>query len=191
MPVTSTLNALLGIHVAFRYPYKLGNRTNSYTTIAVQIAQFEEYRRPIIVHLYRTKLCHWDPAIRTLTSRSLRELTPLDSEFVGSIVVPYLLEHSLDLRNVQLRHGSVLGLAEVVLAFGQLKAESIEHVPLPDQTISAIVELVPTIEKKRLYRGKGGEQMRAAVCRIIECIACAQLPLTVAQQVRRAIPSSS
>lgn len=34
------------------------------------------------------------------------------------------------------------------------------------------------MEKARLYRGKGGEIMRAAVCRLVEAIATVRLPLT-------------
>lgn len=37
--------------------------------------------------------------------------------------------------------------------------------------------VVPGIEKARLYRGKGGEIMRSAVSRFIECISSSQLPL--------------
>lgn len=38
--------------------------------------------------------------------------------------------------------------------------------------------VVPSIEKARLYRGKGGEIMRSAVSRFIECISlsCVSLP---------------
>ena len=43
---------------------------------------------------------------------------------------------------------------------------------------------MPQIEKARLYRGRGGEIVRKAVCRLIECIAIAQLPLAVKMQVR-------
>jgi hypothetical protein len=165
--------------------FSLGNRQGAYTSIALHVAQFSEYRRPIIDHLYRIKLSHWDPNIRALSSQSIGALTPLDSEHVESTVIPYLLENSLDIRNVQLRHGSVLGLAEIVLAYGNMKAqEGYLNELLTKETLASVAEIVPTIEKKRLYRGKGGEQMRAAVCRLIECISIAQLPLTVPQQVR-------
>ncbi|KAK6121646.1 hypothetical protein DH2020_044612 [Rehmannia glutinosa] len=40
------------------------------------------------------------------------------------------------------------------------------------------VGIVPAIEKARLYRGKGGEIMRSAVSRFIECISRAQVSLT-------------
>jgi len=38
--------------------------------------------------------------------------------------------------------------------------------------------VVPAIEKARLYRGKGGEIMRAAVSRFIECISISKVVLS-------------
>lgn len=40
-----------------------------------------------------------------------------------------------------------------------------------------ILDIVNQIEKRRLFRGKGGEVMRIAVCRFIEGISIAKLPL--------------
>lgn len=42
-----------------------------------------------------------------------------------------------------------------------------------------VAGVVPAIEKARLYRGKGGEIMRSAVSRFIECISLTQLPLPI------------
>jgi hypothetical protein len=165
--------------------FSLGNRNDAYTTIALPIAQYDEYRRPILTNLYRVKLRHWDKAIRALSAEALGKLTHLDTEYIESTAIPYLLENSLDARNVQLRHGAVLGLAEIIHAFNALKSA---EKPLDDflkkATQTNISELVATIEKRRLYRGKGGEQMREAVCRLIECISITGIPLTVPQQVR-------
>lgn len=48
--------------------------------------------------------------------------------------------------------------------------------------------MVPAIEKARLYRGKGGEIMRAAVSRLIECTALIRVPLP--QRVQRVLHDS-
>jgi len=164
----------------------LGNRGDAYLTIAPEIARYDEYREVIIDHLYQIKLQHWDLGIRLLSSRALGNLTEIDTERICAEVVPYLLRYSLDEKNVQRRHGSISGLAEIVLAFAAVKERSgtslSDHLSV--ETLNAIAELVPQIEKKRLYRGKGGEQIRAAVCRLIECIGITKIPLTVPQQVR-------
>lgn len=41
-----------------------------------------------------------------------------------------------------------------------------------------LANVVPAIEKARLYRGKGGEIMRLAVSRFIECMSLFNVPLT-------------
>ena len=46
----------------------------------------------------------------------------------------------------------------------------------------ALANVVPAIEKARLYRGKGGEIMRGAVSRFIECESLAQIPLELNSQ---------
>jgi hypothetical protein len=100
-------------------------------------------------------------------------------------VVPYLVEHSVN-ENLFVRHGSVLGLAEVVLALKEFSDDPKGTFDeLDNEALDSVVELVARIEKARLYRGRGGEIMRSAVCRLIECISQARLPLTVKQQVRR------
>jgi hypothetical protein len=161
--------------------FSLGNRKDAYTTIALHVAQFQEHQMAIITHLFRVKLTHWDLDIRLLASQSLNQLTALNPDFMVDEVLPYLLEHCLDEKNVHMRHGATLGLAEVVLAFGGIDAN---NKYLSPQLHKLIAETSATIEKKRLYRGKGGEQMRAAVCRLIACISMSHIPLTVPQQVR-------
>ena len=60
---------------------------------------------------------------------------------------------------LQVRHGAALGLAELVLAL-RLHGQALS----PGRQ-AAVAAVVPAVEKARLYRGKGGELMRAAVCR--------------------------
>ena len=153
--------------------------------MAFHVARYPEYRYHIIDHLYKTKLQHWDIFIRTLASKSLHGMTSLDPDHMRKSVVPYLAEHSMN-ENLYVRHGSVLGLAEVVLALKEISDDPKGTFDeLDNEALDSVVELVTRIEKARLYRGRGGEIMRSAVCRLIECISQARLPLTVKQQVRR------
>jgi len=160
--------------------FSLGNRQDSYMSISMHVASFGEYRMPILRHLYRTKMFHWDPTIRKLTSKSLSALTTLDPKFVGGIVMPFLMDKSLDPTNLNVRHGAVLGVAETVLALSKLKQLD----ALSETSKTFLAELVPAIEKKRLYRGRGGEIMRSAVCRLVECISIAGIALSVPAQVK-------
>ena len=161
--------------------FSLGNRRDAYTSIARHVASFEEYRVAIFDHLYRKQLAHWDPDIRELTSLSLRTLTDLDPSFVRNSVLPYLMSKSLDPRNLNLRHGSVLGVAEIVFALSECD-QLIGF--LSKESMAELIGLVPSIEKKRLYRGRGGEIMRSAVCRLIECTAISRVHLETRDQVR-------
>ncbi len=162
--------------------YSLGNRTESFLTISLDIAKFEEYREPIIQHLSRVKVVHWDAEIRTLASRALSRVSVLDPSYCATKVMPTLIQQCFS-DDLIVRHGSLLGVAEMVLAFGELNLVQGDATMSDDLKLS-IAELVPSIEKARLYRGRGGEIMRAAACRTIECISTANITLTVKQQVR-------
>lgn len=52
---------------------------------------------------------------------------------------------------------------------------------IPNAIMGQIKEVVPSIEKKRLYRGKGGQIIRIAVCRYLECLSKARISLTTSQ----------
>lgn len=150
----------------------------------MHVAQFPEYQPYIIDHLYKVKLYHWDIAIRTLASKSLHGLVHLDPVRTRTIVVPFLVEHCTN-EALHVRHGAVLGLAEVMLALGTMTTcDNGRFDEFENETLESVVDLVAAIEKARLYRGRGGEIMRSAVCRLIECLSQARVHLTVKQQVR-------
>jgi tubulin-specific chaperone D len=169
--------------------FSLGNRRDAFTKISLHVARFPEYRRKIIDHVYRVKLHHWDAAIRQLACEALYELTPLDPEYIVSMVLPYLLLASQDPKDIPVRHGAILGLAECVLALGE-REQAIEY-SVTASLLHEIAEIVPTIEKKRLYRGRGGEIVRGAACRLIQCICAAKIPLLARQQVNTHSTSSN
>jgi hypothetical protein len=111
----------------------------------------------------------------------LYKLTNLDASFMGSVVLPQLLEKALDPKSLNVRQGAVLGVAETIL--GLMEANKLQEV-VSDKTVADLVALVPIIEKRRLYRGRGGELMRSAVCRLVECISRAQISMTIQDQVK-------
>ncbi len=192
--------------------FTLGNRKDAFTTVAFYVAGFEEYQRAIVHHLYEDKLFHWDEEIRFLSSLSLRGLTTLDPSFFADVVLPYLLGYVTN-ENLFVRHGALIGVAEVVLALGDCHSSLQEEGTgegagaeggeppeneddndgkkknlglasiISDTVLTSLSNLVAVIEKARLYRGRGGEIMRAAVSRYIECMARSKVPLTVKQQV--------
>ncbi len=122
-------------------------------------------------HAHTVKLFHWDSEIRELAATALGRFAVLDPTHAITVVLPDLLERTTSAHLFE-RHGSVLAIAENVIAL------STHHVALPDDTLTAIRNIVPRAEKARAYRGRGGELVRAAVCRLIECMCLAGHPLT-------------
>jgi hypothetical protein len=161
--------------------YSLGNRVDAFLTLALDIAQFDEYQMPIIHHLADVKLLHWDIEIRSIASKSLASVSKLNPNYIAMHVLPKLIHQCLH-DDLVVRHGSLLGVAEIVLAFGE--ANLVKGDILTSEMLSSVAELVPSIEQARLYRGRGGEIMRNAACRMVECISHAGVPLSVKQQVR-------
>ena len=130
----------------------------AYLTVAPFIAQFPEYKQGLTNHLLTIKLRHWERSLRELSSKALAALVPTNPSFFLTTAVDALLPLCLD-PVLEVRHGAALGLGEVTLALythGQ---------PLGSSWQAAVAAVVPAIEKARLYRGKGGELMRGAVCR--------------------------
>lgn len=162
--------------------YSLGNRVDAFLTLALDIAQFDEYQMPIIHHLADVKLLHWDIEIRSIASKSLSSVSKLNPQYIAMYVLPKLIHQCLH-DDLVVRHGSLLGVAEIVLAFGEANVVTQGEI-LTSEILSSVAELVPSIESARLYRGRGGEIMRNAACRMVECISHAGVPLSVKQQVR-------
>ncbi|CAK9328524.1 unnamed protein product [Citrullus colocynthis] len=150
--------------------FSLASRVTSYLKVAVCIAQYEGYLLPFIDELLCNKICHWDKGLRELAADALSALVKYDPEYFASYAVEKLIPCTLS-SDLCMRHGATLAVGEVVLALHQCG-----HI-LPSDIQKRVAGIVPAIEKARLYRGKGGEIMRAAVSRFIECISLSHLPL--------------
>lgn len=151
--------------------FSLSSRVNSYLHVAVCIAQYEGYLYPFVDELLYNKICHWDKSLRELAAEALSALVKYDPEYFASFVVEKLIPCTLS-SDLCMRHGATLAAGELVLALhlcGHL---------LPSDKQRLVAGVVPAIEKARLYRGKGGEIMRSAVSRFIECISISHLSLT-------------
>ncbi|DBA68172.1 TPA: hypothetical protein ACH3X2_013907 [Trebouxia sp. C0005] len=154
--------------------FTLSSRTQAYLTVAPFIAQFPEYKQALADHLLSTKLSHWERSLRELTSKALAALVPTQPGFLQTTAVDTLLPLCLN-SILEVRHGAALGVGELTLALHS------QGQALDTDRQYGVAGVVPAIEKARLYRGKGGELMRGAVCRLVECLALAKLPLTPAQ----------
>eukprot|EP00873_Tetraselmis_striata_P016212 jgi/Tetstr1/436476/TSEL_025304.t1 len=154
--------------------FALSVRANAYLSVAPFVAGFAEYRSVMAEHLLSTKLQHWDKGLRCLAARALGALVASQPALFQAMV-DRLLPLSLD-KTLEVRHGACYGLGELLVALAEAGA------PLSEAQAAGVANAVIEIEKARLYRGKGGEIMRAAACRLLECTAKAGVPVTPAQR---------
>ncbi|KAL6560372.1 hypothetical protein OROGR_003931 [Orobanche gracilis] len=161
--------------------FALSSRANSYLHVAVHIAQYDGYLRQFVDVLLQSKICHWDKSLRELAATALSALVKFEPEYFANIILEKLSPCTLS-SDLCMRHGAVLATGEVVLAL------HMHNYILSADKQKVAADIVPAIEKARLYRGKGGEIMRSAVSRFIECICRAQVSL--AEKTKRSLLDS-
>jgi hypothetical protein len=118
----------------------------------------------LLDHLLGEKLRHWDKDVRELASRALARLAALDAAWAVAEALPQLLplvKHA----DLFTRHGATLAIAELALSL----AQTAPGLRLPAALLDAVRNVVVEAEKARVYTGRGGEMVRAAMCRLIEC----------------------
>jgi hypothetical protein len=150
--------------------FTLASRGNAYLHIAPFVGQFQHYRYALIDHLLHVKSRHWDVNIRLLSAKALQNLTALDPQYMVATALPLLLSQTLS-PDLLIRHGAVVCVSELILGLAKVNGF------IPHEVLSTIRNVVMKIEKARLYRGRGGEIMRGACCRLIECMAEANFDL--------------
>ncbi|XVF18437.1 hypothetical protein REPUB_Repub11eG0021500 [Reevesia pubescens] len=151
--------------------FSLSSRVNSYIHVAVCLAQYEGYLHPFVDELLHNKISHWDKGLRELAAEALAALVRYDAAYFADFVLEKLIPSTLS-SDLCARHGATLAVGELVLSLHQCGYD------LPSDKQKEVSGIVPAIEKARLYRGKGGEIMRAAVSRFIESISFSRLPLS-------------
>eukprot|EP01080_Neovahlkampfia_damariscottae_P007950 gene7950-12417_t len=157
--------------------FTLSNRNNSYLEVGPQIAKFDEYSESLIDHLIKTKINHWDKNIRELTSSTLSKLTFVNQKYIEKIFVDELLPNCYH-ADLQMRHGVILSISEILFSLSKL------HSKVLSEKANEISMILPEVESKRLYTGKGGEYIREAVCLLVESISKSHLKLPEAMEVK-------
>ncbi|KAL1505707.1 hypothetical protein ABEB36_005211 [Hypothenemus hampei] len=150
--------------------YAVSVRNNSYLSISVFIAQFEEYTIPLIDHLVSKKVDHWDCSIRELTAKALHNLTPQAPNYMIEKVLITLFDktESIDLN---CRHGSVIAIGHIIYALSKLNINK----ELLEVHINKVKDLIPKFRHHLYFRGLGGELMKQACSDFIEKCSLAKL----------------
>lgn len=144
--------------------WSIGSARNSYGKVMEGVARFEDYRQPILSYLLRNSIGHWDILLRTLASTALARLVVIDEAQVLGAAWQGLLESARDIE-VSKRHGSILAVAELVLAVGT-SASSSDDLGTPgsrlllDAALPQLEQTTPT-----------SDMLLSAYVRLIECLA--------------------
>ncbi|PRP85721.1 tubulin folding cofactor D [Planoprotostelium fungivorum] len=109
---------------------------------------------------------------------SYRKISPVIAEFeeYGKSLIDHLAIVKINHWDRSLRELSAETIGLLTEKEPGYIVEKVEH-ESNEQTRFSIIELVPSVEKDRLYRGKGGEITRHGICQLIEAIATAKIPL--------------
>jgi hypothetical protein len=166
--------------------FAVSNRFRSFLDLPAQIValDIQRYFHPFLSHLIEHKINHWDKDMRELTSKAVpklflavfteeyqRKSQQLGENFNESTnqLVRELLDGCLS-DHLYTRHGSLLTLTRLLQVLVQYCLNTEFSFSLSQDNHQLLENLIPTIEKKRLYRGKGGEFIREAVCLLIETL---------------------
>ena len=159
----------------------MGQLQYCYLDLSCFIADFDEYKQPIIDHLLEHKYNHWDQSIRELTSQALFKLTSCCPDYMAFSVLPKLLKYSFSI-DLNTRHGSLISLAELVHALcEEAKKRNTSNLIaelkrfFPNEIVSELKIVLGKIFEEKYFRGTGGELMRPAVCFVLKKLSIAKL----------------
>lgn len=143
--------------------FAIGNRVTCFVEIAPMIAEFDEYRLPIINHILQVSVSHWDLSIRQLASKSLGILSErFPNEFFCSFAIPQLIESMLNSESHL--HGSLLAVGEIV------KGLSKSGWKFSSELVKSVCLLLSSLDSK-LFEGFGSDLIRNGACYFIACVA--------------------
>jgi hypothetical protein len=161
----------------------IGIRKNSFLNIAPAVAAFDPaFRDDFISFLLNSHLSHWDVDIRELSAKSLalilccQSVKVEEESHVSSILMQ--LMSRIFVSDLATKHGALLGMAQVLHV-----CRSCGGGNLSMEVLAGIASLPAQIEQKRLFRGRGSELLREAVCRAVEAVGFIALPLPLKAQV--------
>ncbi|KAG2492086.1 hypothetical protein HYH03_009582 [Edaphochlamys debaryana] len=173
-----------------------------------------EYRTALARHLVGTKARHWEKALRELAARGAAALAPHVGGFLSTTamdeLLPACLDEQLEVRHGAVV--MVAELLPALAATGGHAADTGPRSsagpegtaaeagpagpgpsspqgpascwPLSPERAERVAELVPAIDRARLYRGKGGQVMREAVSLLVRGCAGVRLALSGPQHAK-------
>jgi len=164
--------------------FSLGAKVHASLTVAPYICRFDEYRVPMLEHILDAKLTHWEHSSRSLATQTVGVLGDLDPHWILDIGLPTVLDRACH-SDLPTRHGAILAIGEMILV-----AHRANLTPCLEAR-KKVADVIPNIQRHKLFRGKGSELMRGATCRLIECIAKSARSMPVDHSTREILLSSA
>jgi len=162
-------------------------RAQAYLVVGPQVAAFggEGYLEVMAWHLARNKSRHWEKGVRELAARGLASLVNLHPGFISQEIIPYLLPLCMD-GSIEVRHGAVAAIAELLPAI-QAAGDPSNILRLnvcsnSDEVSNQIGSIIPRLHQEKLTKGKGGEILKSALCRLVETTCLVGVELTPSQR---------
>ena len=169
--------------------HAVGSRPKCFTVLSLKLANYDRqlYGRPLIRHLLKKKVGHWDGAVRELTALSMGcmakdSILHLD---ISHSVLPELLKNVEETRDLYTRHGSIIAIGQIVsgisvnitgCASNADRYERIEKILGGKEIINRIKAIISLLNSKMALRGSGGEIIRSAVTGFIQDLSEAHFP---------------
>ena len=140
--------------------WSVASVTETFTVVAPNVAQKIPHLQPILVaHLLEEKLFVPDPKWIALASRALARL--VDGDEGNALLVSLGEEATLPATEWYRRLATVTCLGEIL---------AVNVSKLPESTQTLVRNIVPLIDKRRLFRGKGGDLIRVACNKLLASI---------------------
>ncbi|KEP63267.1 UNVERIFIED_CONTAM: beta-tubulin cofactor D, putative [Hammondia hammondi] len=177
--------------------FALATRRSSYLRVAPRVASLSQDYALLLLQALSTLLLspHAEEELRVLGAASLKRIAVQYPKLAAEEVLSTVLDKAAAPdEDFGTRHGALLGLTALTEALcGGVRnrdgvhstgegAESVircvvseDWEGIPEKTQTEIRQLVLKVEKQRQYRGKGGDLIRVAVCKLIQSLAAAPL----------------
>lgn len=143
----------------------------SYLEISAQVVQYDAYKLPLIEHLVNHKIRHWDVNIRELSAHALHNIAlVVEDSILFEHTVPQLF-NLIKSTSYKDRHGSTLGLAELIHALSKKKSTRLDQ-----EFIDSVEEIfLSTLSKDKQLSGLSGDFLRQALNVLVEKCALSKL----------------
>ncbi|KAJ2163032.1 hypothetical protein GGF46_000218 [Coemansia sp. RSA 552] len=110
--------------------FSVGIMRNAFVTASRKIAEYEEYRQPLLRHLCTVTIYHWDLKTRVLAVRALRELAPLAPDYVRATLLPSIVAN-VSSPFLAVRHGAIAATGAI--------AETIASCLMADESAAKLI----------------------------------------------------